>query len=178
MRYVNETKYFGIKYSTSEDFKLIGYTDSDCGGSIDDKKITSGYTFQFGTGMVSWASRKKPIVTLSLGEAKYFAATSCYSKICLTLCNLAKRAFFHFPMQTFHSFLQNPRAKRYIFSTCTHLAYYTTCVYVGCTTTACVHQDLCPKMKNGVGFPCHDKRSMILGLPHTGKFLTRPFSSI
>jgi hypothetical protein len=32
MRYVNRTKYFGIKYSISEDFRLIGYTDSDCGG--------------------------------------------------------------------------------------------------------------------------------------------------
>jgi hypothetical protein len=26
-------------------------------------------------------------------------------------------------------------------------------------------------MKNGVGFPCHDKRSMILGLPYTGNVL-------
>jgi hypothetical protein len=73
---VNGTKYFGIKYSTSEDFRLIGYTDSDCGGNIDDRKSTSGYTFHFGTGMVSWASRKQPIVTLSSAEAEYVAATS------------------------------------------------------------------------------------------------------
>ena len=58
MRYVNGTRDFGIMYSTSEDFKLIGYTDSDCGGNIDDRKSTSGYTFHFGIGMVSWASRK------------------------------------------------------------------------------------------------------------------------
>jgi hypothetical protein len=77
LRYVNETKDFDIKYSTSEDFKLIGYTDSDCGGSIDDRKSTSGYTFHYGIGMVSWASRKHPIVTLSSAEAEYVAATSC-----------------------------------------------------------------------------------------------------
>jgi hypothetical protein len=76
MRYVNGTKYFGILYSTLEDFKLIGYTDSDCGGNIDDRKSTSGYTFHFGTSIVSWASRKHPIVTLSLAEAKYVATTS------------------------------------------------------------------------------------------------------
>jgi hypothetical protein len=76
LRYVNGTKYFGIKYSTSEDFKLIGYTDSDCGSSIDDRKSTSGYTFHFGTTMVSWASRKPPIVTLSSVEAEYVIATS------------------------------------------------------------------------------------------------------
>ena len=53
-------------YSTSENFKLIGYTDSDNGGNIDDRKRTSGHTFQFGTGAVSRASKKQPIVTLSL----------------------------------------------------------------------------------------------------------------
>jgi hypothetical protein len=45
MRYVNGTIDFGIKYSTSEDFRLIGYIDSDCEDNIDDRKSTSGYTF-------------------------------------------------------------------------------------------------------------------------------------
>ena len=60
-------------YSTSENFKLIGYTDN--GGSIDDRTNTFGYTFHFGTGVVSWASKKQPIVTLSSAEAEYVAAT-------------------------------------------------------------------------------------------------------
>ena len=53
LRYVSGTKEFGIMYSTSENFKLISYNDSDNGGSIDDRKITSRYTFHFGTGVVS-----------------------------------------------------------------------------------------------------------------------------
>ena len=76
LRYVSGTKDFGIMYSTLENFKLIGYTDSDNGGSIDDRKSTSGYTFHFGTGVVSWDSKKQPIVTLSSAEAEYVAATS------------------------------------------------------------------------------------------------------
>jgi len=65
LRYVSGTKYFGILYSTSEDFKHVGYTDSNCGGNMDDRKNTSRYTFHFGIGVVSWASKKQLIVTLS-----------------------------------------------------------------------------------------------------------------
>ena len=64
MRYVSGTKDLGIMYSTSENFKLIGYTENDNGDSIDDKKSTSGYANNFGTGVVSWYSKKQPIVTL------------------------------------------------------------------------------------------------------------------
>jgi hypothetical protein len=39
------------------------------------EKSTSRYTFHFGTGVVSWASRKQPIVTLSSVEAEYVSAT-------------------------------------------------------------------------------------------------------
>ena len=63
-------------YSTSQKFKIICYTDTDNGGSIDDKKSTYGYTFHFGTCVVSWDSKKQPIVTLSLAEAEYVALTS------------------------------------------------------------------------------------------------------
>ena len=55
LRYVSGTKDLGIMYSSSEKFKLICYTDSDNGGSIDDRKSTSGYTFHFGTSAISWS---------------------------------------------------------------------------------------------------------------------------
>ena len=69
------TKYLGIMYSTSKKIKLIAYTDSDNGGSTDDRKRTSRYTCHFGTCVVLWASKKQPIVTLSLAEAEYVTAT-------------------------------------------------------------------------------------------------------
>eukprot|EP00253_Pinus_taeda_P024114 PITA_24114 len=75
LRYVNGTKRFGILYTTSECSYLIGYTDSDWAGSVEDRKSTSGYVFHMGSGAISWASRKQPIVALSTVEAEYVAAT-------------------------------------------------------------------------------------------------------
>eukprot|EP00253_Pinus_taeda_P003275 PITA_03275 len=40
----------------------------------DDRKSTSGYVFHMGSGAISWASKKQPIVALSTAEAEYVAA--------------------------------------------------------------------------------------------------------
>ena len=42
LRYASGTKDLGIVYSTTENFKLTSYTDTDNGGKIDDMKRTSG----------------------------------------------------------------------------------------------------------------------------------------
>jgi hypothetical protein len=76
LRYIARTKSFGILYASSDNYKLIGYTDSDWGGSMDDRKSTSGYIFHLGSGAISWASKKQPIVALSSVEAEYVATTS------------------------------------------------------------------------------------------------------
>ncbi|KAL0306277.1 UNVERIFIED_CONTAM: Secreted RxLR effector protein [Sesamum radiatum] len=59
LRYLRGTKDFGIWYKSTNDAKLVGYTDSDWAGSVDDMKSTSGYTFSLGSGIFSWASKKK-----------------------------------------------------------------------------------------------------------------------
>eukprot|EP00253_Pinus_taeda_P006250 PITA_06250 len=55
---------------------LVGYTDSDWAGSVDDRKSTSSYVFHMGSGVISWASKKQSIVALSTAEAEYVAATA------------------------------------------------------------------------------------------------------
>eukprot|EP00253_Pinus_taeda_P008164 PITA_08164 len=76
LRYVKGTKMFGILYNVSKHSDLVGYTDSDCAGSIDDRKSTSSYVFHMGSGAISWASKKQSIVALSTAEAEYVAATA------------------------------------------------------------------------------------------------------
>eukprot|EP00253_Pinus_taeda_P006369 PITA_06369 len=51
-------------------------SDSDWGGSLDDRKSTSGNCFSFGSGLVTWNSKKQSVVALSSTEAEYVAVTS------------------------------------------------------------------------------------------------------
>jgi hypothetical protein len=76
LRYVAGTLNFGLWYTKSDSNQLSGYTDSDFAGILDDRKSTSGYVFQLGMNLISWASKKQPIVSISSAEAEYVAATS------------------------------------------------------------------------------------------------------
>lgn len=59
MKYVAGTTNLGIWYSKVSNFKLYGYSDSDWAGCVDDRKSTSGHVFTFGSGVVSWSSKKQ-----------------------------------------------------------------------------------------------------------------------
>ena len=52
LRYLQETRDFGLFYKKGEKLKLFGFTDSDYAGDQDDKRSTSGYVFMLGTGAV------------------------------------------------------------------------------------------------------------------------------
>lgn len=77
LRYIQGTVSLGLFYSKAENNKLIGYSDSDWCGDIDDRKSTSGYVFFLGNTAFTWTSKKQPIVTLSTCEAEYVAASWC-----------------------------------------------------------------------------------------------------
>jgi hypothetical protein len=52
-----------------------------------------------------------------------------------------------FPHAKLLSLIDKYRDKNKYVSTCKHLARYTTSVYAGYSTIACVHRDLCQKIK-------------------------------
>ncbi|KAL8116422.1 hypothetical protein AgCh_022789 [Apium graveolens] len=70
LRYLKGTMDYGLLYHYSNEFKLVGYCDSDWAGDIDDRKSTTGYVFFIGDTSFSWSSKKQPIVTLSTCEAE------------------------------------------------------------------------------------------------------------
>jgi len=54
---------------------LVGFTDSDFAGDLDDRKSTSGYVFTLAGGAVSWKSKKQSLVSLSSTEAEYVSCS-------------------------------------------------------------------------------------------------------
>ncbi|KAM2708962.1 hypothetical protein EV2_046705 [Malus domestica] len=77
LRYLKGTVNFGLFYSSSDNYKLVGYNDSDWVGDSNDRKSTTIFVFFMRDTAFTWMSKKQPIVTLSTCEAEYVAATSC-----------------------------------------------------------------------------------------------------
>ncbi|XP_047325466.1 secreted RxLR effector protein 161-like [Impatiens glandulifera] len=75
LRYVRGTLSLGLFYSKSDDYRSVGYSDSDWCCDVDDRKSTSGYVFLLGNTNFTWLSKKQPIVTLSTCEVEYVVAT-------------------------------------------------------------------------------------------------------
>lgn len=77
MRYLKGTQDLGLLYHKhSTALSCVGYSDADWGGSLDDRKSTSGYVFQWSGAAVSWRSRKQTCVALSTAEAEYIALSA------------------------------------------------------------------------------------------------------
>ena len=77
LRYLKGIAEFRMYYKKGESINVVGYTDSDFAGDVDDRKSTSGFVFLLGCGVVSWSSKKQLVVTLSIIEAKYIATAFC-----------------------------------------------------------------------------------------------------
>jgi hypothetical protein len=79
--YVAGTLDHGLYYSRCPgETHLIGYSDSDHAGDIDNSKSTSGILFFFGKCLVSWKSVKQQVVALSSCEVKYIAASTALTQ--------------------------------------------------------------------------------------------------
>ncbi|KAK4340775.1 hypothetical protein RND71_039276 [Anisodus tanguticus] len=81
IRYVTGTSDLGIWYSKDTNPNLIGYSDSDWAGDVNDRKSTRGECFYLGNNLVSWYSHKQNCVSLSTVESEYVAAGSCCAQL-------------------------------------------------------------------------------------------------
>ncbi|XP_044505656.1 ATP-dependent zinc metalloprotease FTSH 11, chloroplastic/mitochondrial-like, partial [Mangifera indica] len=74
LRHIKGTSTYGLWFSKQENNKLVGFSDSDWAGSVEDAKNTFGYCFSFGSAVFCWNSKKQKAIAQSSVEAKYIAA--------------------------------------------------------------------------------------------------------
>ena len=74
--HVKGTIDYGLKYAKTYQFQLVGFSDSDWVGSVDDMKSTTGFCFNLGSGVINCCSKKQEIVAQSTAKAEFIAATA------------------------------------------------------------------------------------------------------
>ena len=58
IKYVGGTCDYGLFYSKESNLSLVGFSDSNWAGNVDDRKSTTGGCFYVGTNLVAWMSKK------------------------------------------------------------------------------------------------------------------------
>ena len=58
-------------YYQALDLRLVGDSDADQGGDLDQRKSTSNYVFLHSDDARSWSSNKRSYIVLSTKESKY-----------------------------------------------------------------------------------------------------------
>jgi hypothetical protein len=58
LRYIKHTLQCGIFYEAKSQLQVHGYTYVDWASNVLDRRSTSGFMFFFGSGVISWSSKK------------------------------------------------------------------------------------------------------------------------
>ncbi|XP_047949460.1 secreted RxLR effector protein 161-like [Salvia hispanica] len=70
LRYLAGSSDYGLHILPSS-FSLTGFSDSDWGADLDDRRSITGYCVYFGKTLISWCSKKQTVVSRSSTEAEY-----------------------------------------------------------------------------------------------------------
>ena len=101
LRYIKGTAGYGCCYKRGSGGapEVIGFSDSDYAGDMDDRRSTTGLVFFLGTSAITWTSQKQKVVALSSCEAEYVAAASAACQG-VWLCRLLGELIGDAPLKT------------------------------------------------------------------------------
>ncbi|GKF01259.1 hypothetical protein Tco_0028182, partial [Tanacetum coccineum] len=80
-RYLKGQPKLGLWYPKDYPFDLVAYTDNDYAGASLDKKSTTGGCQFLRSRLISWQCKKQTVVSNSIIEAEYVAASSCCRQV-------------------------------------------------------------------------------------------------
>lgn len=81
LRYVKGTITMGINFNKNTDCTLSAYSDSDFAGCNITRRSTGGLCTYLGNNLISWSSKKQPIVSKSSTEAEYRSFSEAASEL-------------------------------------------------------------------------------------------------
>ena len=82
LRYVRGTAGKGLQLHRSSTPALTGYSDADWAGCPDTRRSTSGFCVFLGDSLVSWSSKRQPVVSRSSAEAEYGGVANVAAECC------------------------------------------------------------------------------------------------
>ncbi|XP_050878710.1 secreted RxLR effector protein 161-like [Lathyrus oleraceus] len=84
LMYVKGTVKYGVFFPSNvkSESELMFYSDSNWCGDRVNRRSTSEYFLKFLGDHISWRSKKKPVIALSICEAKYIACVLSHVKLC------------------------------------------------------------------------------------------------
>ncbi|XP_050908747.1 uncharacterized mitochondrial protein AtMg00810-like [Lathyrus oleraceus] len=95
MHYIQGTLEYGLHLYLYPIEKHVSYTCADWGGCPDTRRFTSGYCVFLGDNLISWSSKRQPILSHSIGESDYW----CVANVVLESCWLHNLLLeIHFPI--------------------------------------------------------------------------------
>ncbi|GKC99344.1 ribonuclease H-like domain-containing protein, partial [Tanacetum coccineum] len=82
LRYVRGTLDYGIQLFSSSTTDLVAYSDADWAGCPATRRSTSGYCVFLGNNLLSWSSKRQPILSHSSAEAEYRGVANAVAETC------------------------------------------------------------------------------------------------
>uniref|UniRef100_A0A2N9EKK8 Uncharacterized protein n=1 Tax=Fagus sylvatica TaxID=28930 RepID=A0A2N9EKK8_FAGSY len=73
LRYLKDTLFHGLHFSSQSSLTLQAYSDADWAGDPTDRRSTTRYCFLLGDSLISWRSKKQSVVARSSTEVEYRA---------------------------------------------------------------------------------------------------------
>ena len=72
---MKSTLHYGLFYEVGKEIHVFGYIDANWASSMYNRRSTNGFMFSPGSVVVTWSSKKQPIVALSSTQAEYRGVT-------------------------------------------------------------------------------------------------------